>query len=77
MTEPGRFPSATDVFGYDFVPYIVGMLLCWAIISIINICIFKYKTKKGIYVPYVREIPKNEYLIQKNIYNLIMQFDCK
>ena len=60
MTEPGRYPSAIDVFGYDFVSYVVGMLLCWAIIAIVNICVFKYKKKKGIYAPYVREIPKNE-----------------
>ena len=60
MTEPGRFPSAIDVFGYDLVSYVVGMFLCWAVIAIISKCIFDYKKKKGIYAPYERETTKNE-----------------
>ena len=60
MTEPGRFPSAIDVFGYDLISYVVGMFLCWAVIAIISKCIFDYKKKKGIYAPYERETTKNE-----------------
>lgn len=57
--EPGRFASTEDVFLYDFAPYVIGILLTWAVIAIV--CRIRYikKKKTGLFAPYVRDISKN------------------